>query len=446
MKDININFGNIIGDMKIMHAVNNGPVWKATPDQRITNIDSYTEAGFPYARNHDASFFSHYGGDHTVDVHMIFPDFDKDPYDPASYDFFPTDEYCQLIQSTGTKVFYRLGSKIEHSVKKYGTLPPKDFKKWAVICEHIIKHLNYGWADGLHLGIEYWEIWNEPDLDSDDSNHKRTWGGTKQQFFEFYDIAATHLKEKFPELKIGGPAVCGNWQWIEDFLKQLKAPLDFFSWHIYAKDPETIRDWCGRTREMLDKYGFENSESILNEWNYVTGWENEEFIYSLKALKKLEGSAFVASTISLCQHTSLDMLMYYDAQPGYWSMYDPIIYNECQKNYYPFKMFNTLYKLKKEAELTAGDNIYGLAAKGENEAAVMLTHFNKRSEGEVNTGRRFVDIKGLDIGKKITAEIYLLDEDKDLELVRREVFFTTDFAMSLEFTKYASYLIKFKGE
>ena len=45
-------------------------------------------------------------------------------------------------------------------------LPPKDFRKWAQICEHIIRHYNEGWADGHKWDIRYWEIWNEADLDS----------------------------------------------------------------------------------------------------------------------------------------------------------------------------------------------------------------------------------------------------------------------------------------
>ena len=40
-------------------------------------------------------------------------------------------------------------------------------------------HHNEGWADGFNYGIEYWEIWNEPDFDKDDASNKRTWGGTK---------------------------------------------------------------------------------------------------------------------------------------------------------------------------------------------------------------------------------------------------------------------------
>ena len=178
MANISIDFSRSVGKMKPMHATNNGPKYKFASDQRVTNLEAFQRAGIPYARNHDASFLSVYGGEHTVDVNFIFRDFDADPYDPASYDFVLTDEYLQVIELSGAKVFYRLGSKIEHWKKKYNTLPPKDFKKWAIICEHIIKHYCYGWADGFYMDIEYWEIWNEPDLDADDSTNKRCWGGT----------------------------------------------------------------------------------------------------------------------------------------------------------------------------------------------------------------------------------------------------------------------------
>ncbi len=46
----------------------------------------------------------------------------------------------------GTKTFFRLGQTIEHQIKKHGTIPPRDFKKWAVICEHIIRHYTEGWV------------------------------------------------------------------------------------------------------------------------------------------------------------------------------------------------------------------------------------------------------------------------------------------------------------
>ena len=172
MSNIRVNFNNIVGAMKIMHGVNNGPFVSGN-DQVRGNQKTYKACRIPYARTHDASFFSGYGGNHTVDVNFIFTDFDADVNDPASYDFACTDQYMKQIIDSGTKPFFRLGSRIEHEVKKYNTFPPKDFQKWAEICEHIIAHYTEGWCDGFKYDMEYWEIWGEPDLDIHEEKNKR---------------------------------------------------------------------------------------------------------------------------------------------------------------------------------------------------------------------------------------------------------------------------------
>ena len=91
---LNINWSEITGKIKPMNAVNNGPV----SSRGNGNLDNYIAANIPYARTHDASFYAGYGGYHTVDVHVIFPDFDADPYDPANYDFQLTDENVDLSE------------------------------------------------------------------------------------------------------------------------------------------------------------------------------------------------------------------------------------------------------------------------------------------------------------------------------------------------------------
>ena len=136
-----VNPDKIIGEIKPMNAVNNGPVYTDNADQNLTNLPYFKEANIPYARTHDSSICYDYGGEHTVDIINIFPDFDADPYSPESYDFTLTDMYLDNIARSGARVFYRLGNKIEHWPKHYGIMPPKDFKKWAVICEHIIRHI-----------------------------------------------------------------------------------------------------------------------------------------------------------------------------------------------------------------------------------------------------------------------------------------------------------------
>ena len=103
MENIKINFNSITGKIKPMHAVNNGPIGASDVEQTRGNFSDYKKARIPYARNHDASFCSSYGGEHTVDVNAIFTDFSKNPYDPQSYDFTLTDDYVKIINDAGTK-------------------------------------------------------------------------------------------------------------------------------------------------------------------------------------------------------------------------------------------------------------------------------------------------------------------------------------------------------
>lgn len=448
MSRILIDFNQQTGKMKPMHAVNNGPVYKFAADQRITNIDHFKAAGIPYARTHDASFYATYGGEHTVDVHAIFPNFDADPYDPASYDFIMTDEYMRVMEFAGVSPFYRLGSKIEHGVKKYGTLPPKDFHKWAVICEHIIRHYTEGWADGFRYeDMIYWEIWNEPDLDPDDSTNKRCWGGTKAQFFDLYEIAAKHLKGCFPHLKIGGPASCGRLDWSEEFIRSMaerNVPIDFFSWHRYSNVTEKIVYYIRSVRKFLDENGYTSTESILNEWNYVQGWEGENWIYSLESERGLKGSSFIAAVMCESQKNPLDMLMYYDARPcgmnGMFNMYDV---SKTLKGYYPFYMFNILYGLGNEAKtVVEGENSYAVSAVSENEAAVMLTHYN--NDDTAAPIQITVDLQNFGAESGVCIEYYLLDEKHDLTLVGEGTYYGNRFAPKLTLPNFTSYLIKLK--
>ena len=381
---VTVDPSSVVGPIKPMHGVNNGPV-EAGDDQSRGNFDDYAAACIPFARTHDAAFASSYGGEHTVDISAIFPDFSKDPYDPASYDFIMTDGYLKTIRAAGTEVFYRLGQKIEHGVKKYGILPPADFKKWAVICEHIIRHYNQGWANGFNWNIRYWEIWNEPDLDSRNEAWKvnpRTWGGSPEQFFDLYTITARHLKSCFPELKIGGPAIAGDEDWADRFLSHMqknKVPMDFFSWHIYTTDPKKIAAKSERMRTLADKYGYEKTETILNEWNYIRGW-TDDYPYSLKTVHGIKGAAFTAATMIACQNTPVDILMYYDARPEtpYNGLFDFYTFQPLPA-YYSFYAWSRLAGLGRQVEAKADeDDLYAVAAKGDDGTLrVMVARYNE---------------------------------------------------------------------
>ena len=150
MDILRFDIANPQGKFRILNATNGGPWHKRhAQDQWRTNLEDYKAARFRYTRNHDSAMCGVYGGPYSHDISCIFPNFDLDPYDPASYDFACTDEAILVALDAETETFFRLGQTIEHHIKKHATLPPKDFKKWAVICEHIIRHYNEGWADGI---------------------------------------------------------------------------------------------------------------------------------------------------------------------------------------------------------------------------------------------------------------------------------------------------------
>ena len=386
---VTVDPGTVMGPVKLMNSVNGGPmVAPVMGDQKRGNFEEYKALAIPMARTHDAINCVS-GGAHTGDISALFPNFDADENDPKNYDFVFTDHYLDAMVRAGTKPFFRLGQTIEHGPKKYGALPPKDFAKWARICEHVIRHYNEGGGWGVdrayttqniawsnQFNIVYWEIWNEPDLDPSDDPAKlprdpRCWGGTVTNYFNLYETAAKHLKAKFPHLKIGGPALCGNWDYGDRFLRycrDTKSPLDFFSWHIYAVEPATLGKLCHHWREVMDKYGFEKSESILNEWNYVKGW-SDDWVYSLEAERgrfNQKGAAFIAGAMIDCQYAPLDHLMYYDARPtGMNGMFDNVTMWP-MKGYYPFYAWKRLlaYGTQVKCEIREGRGKKTNAATG----------------------------------------------------------------------------------
>lgn len=416
MENILFDIRKKYGQFKILNATNGGPFHKRhANDQYRSNFLEYKEAKIPYSRNHDSNACIIYGGPYAHDISSIFPNFDADENNPENYDFACTDESILATLEAGTKTFFRLGQTIEHQIKKHNTLPPKDFKKWVKICENIIRHYTEGWGEGFKLDMPYWEIWNEPDLDSDDSTNKRCWGGTKKQFFDFYEICAKHLKKCFPHLKIGGPALAFDLDFANEFLCEMQkreVPIDFFSWHIYCTEPKKVMDKAKYIRELLNKYGYINAESILNEWNYIKGW-TDEYIYSLETIHGIKGAIFIMSVIIESQKNPIDMLMYYDTRlSAFNGVFDFYTYRPL-KGYYPFKWYGEFYDYDYEVRSNDKiDDIYTLCGiNKEGKIIAIIAYYSDDNNKENKT------IK-VNFNKDSEYEVYLLDKEHNGDLIQ----------------------------
>lgn len=448
MSTVHIDFSRTEGVMKPMHSVNNGPVGSGM-HTALGNFEAYRAVKIPYARTHDAAFYAEYGGEHTVDIHRIFRNFDADPTDPASYHFTQTDRYLQSILAAGAKPFFRLGAAIEHR-EKLGTYPPKDFHKWAVICEHVIRHYNEGWADGFHMDIEYWEIWNEPECRNAEGQNP-CWQGTDEQFIDLFTITLRHLKSCFPQLKIGGPALCTSQN---DYYNELlftrlqkeKLPLDFFSFHCYAKEPAEIAAVAEYGKKVLQQYGYDNgTELILNEWNYVKGWVGEAYGESMRTQRTLKAAAFYGAVLCMAQRSPLDHLMYYDARPSNWNgMFSPI-YLDPLKGYYPFFAWGEMYALGSCVQSASDDpEVYCAAAGSDGEdfaGGVYVTRY--ADEGTAVGGPLRLELTGLDADTPVRAEVCVLDDTRDLQPIMA-VTFTGSAALELDLPLYTGYYLRLK--
>ena len=402
---IRIDFDNVVDEIRPVHNIGRMPEYELDSE-----INSYfTEANMTSCRTHDTV---------ETDIHNIFPDFSADVNDENSYNFEKCDKVIAAIADTGMEPLFRLGISWSDAVKDHEYLiPPADYNKWAQICEHIILHYNEGWANGFEYGIEYWEIWNEPD--NEDIVEKNVfWQGTPEEFYRLYDVSATYLKEKFPDLKIGGYGSCGFYAltktnninsgstprnqyfitFFEGFLEYItehNSPMDFFSWHSYTVTDKN-EQYIDYVKEKLTSAGYGDTEIICDEWNY-NPTENEKIDRRYGANQ--------TSMLIMFQNEGLAMAHYYSGLSD-GNLWAGLFYKSGTPSpaYYGFWAFGQLYKLGNQAEIKnrkLKDDLYAVAATGEDGQALLIANVSEKKDRKLK----------IDAGEYTIDECWTVNED-----------------------------------
>lgn len=411
MTKICVNEKNVVGKIKAMHGVGQPPLLGIS----TAKFSYLTEANIPYSRLHDVGGW--FGKNMFVDIPNIFRDFDADENDPASYDFTFTDILIKGLIDAGCEPHYRLGVSIENFsyIKAYRIFPPKDYDKWARICEHVIRHYNEGWADGFHFGIKYWEIWNEPDLHYI-IEENCLWRGTKEQYYDLYRVASKHLKKCFGDsIKVGGYGSCGFYQiqktphlngvafgntqslknrekrdgYFMDFFYEFidivckeNLPFDFFSHHSYATVEDNIikQQFC---EKYLEEKGLGDVEIHLDEWNTAA---------TVEELGKSVACATAVANMCGLQNTKLKVACYYDAKiygGAYGGLFNCLT-KEPYCAYYGFKAFGKLYALGNQIECkTDNELVFANAATDGKTTAVLVSNIGEDTEIELSANGEY---------------------------------------------------------
>lgn len=411
--EFTVDCARTIGRIRALHGGNDGPLQGGG----LVDLSAYhRELRIPHTRLHDC----HWPNADVVDMHVVFPNSKADPELPESYDFARTDPFITATVKTGAQIVYRLGESIEHEPVKRFVHPPADARRWAAACVGVIRHYNEGWAGGARHGIRYWEIWNEPE------NRPAMWSGSDEDYLRLYETAAKAIKSRWPELKVGGPSfgysgrlVDGRFEPSEFMVKFLERcqsrslPLDFFSWHLYTADPRECVARARGIREALDRQGFKQTESHLNEWNYLP--DNDWSAFTLKGqglprerfcerVGNAEGAAFSAAVLLNLQDAPVDAACYFSANTQGFGLFST--HGTPRKVYHAFNAFRTL--LETPVRLEAGGSAAACAGRNEPNTRIgIMLSLTGAAEEPVRVALRNLPWDG-------TAKILAVDAGRDL--------------------------------
>lgn len=353
MRRISVDASQITGTIRPLQGVDLGPL--STRPGAYDLSKQYKDIGVGLVRTHD------FDGPTDIDMFrnrrpvdgIIFPNWDADPENKASYVFGPSDRIIKGIIECGAQVYYRLG-------RTFTADPtiPFDFDKFANICRHVAMHYNGGWADGYHFNIRYWELWNEPNIALDwtpGDGFPIPWGAPAVKFFQLYEKVARALKSYDSHLKVGACGLAEGQResvFREGFIAYCAdhhIPLDFFSWHHYAGDPSDPYDFVRVARvlrDILDSNGFQSAENHCDEWN---------FSLDFNTISSMNAAAFDAAALIYMQD-ALDVSAIY-AGPGDYGIFGPD--GSYRKSVYVLKANGKMLKTPRRLAVSGGAT-YGL--------------------------------------------------------------------------------------
>jgi xylan 1,4-beta-xylosidase len=227
------------------------PVWQMIGSERLTQLrfgdDGHgNQIGAEFAealrRAHDDLGATHVRA-HAIlhdDNHVVTRDADG----KLQFDFTEVDRFYDQLHEIGLRPVVEISfmpaviaRDANETVFDYRGIvsPPRDWAEWGAVVGALARHLvdRYGRDEVAQWGFE---VWNEPNLEV-------FWTGTKDEYWQLYDVAAAAIKQVDTALPVGGPSTAAS-EWVEGMCAHARAtgvPLDFLTSHTYGNMPLDTR-------------------------------------------------------------------------------------------------------------------------------------------------------------------------------------------------------------
>ena len=384
--------------------------------------------------------------DHIYDFYDVVS---RDSSGNLSFNFDKLDQTVCDIYHAGAKPFFSLGY-MPPVIAKDGSLigRPNDWNEWSLLVQKTIERYS-GYNIVLPCGNFYpfwktdlyYEVWNEPDLET--FGKWKYSGGKSYSDLYFYSVKGANNALNVLPFKIGGPVTTALYKnWIQQFLNYIIANnlrIDFISWHHYSKKTDDyINDIINLNKWLAEdpKYNpYENLPKIISEW----GYDSEKNPIADTEI----GAAHTLASIRNFITANLEAAFLFEVKDGPSLSWGILDYQGNKKpRWYALQMLNSL---DGDQIIVDGEGTYvtALASKSDDKISLILTNYDGASR---NTEAVPVTFKNLDPGKYNLTKTYLNGQkeinlniettNEEIDLIgEKSIIMTANTIVELELTK-----------
>jgi hypothetical protein len=259
---------------------------------------------------------------------------------------------------------------------------PKNWSEWSLLVQKTIERYS-GQKTVLPCGNFYpfwrtdlyYEVWNEPDLET---FGKWKYSGSKSYSdLYFYSVKGANNSVNVFPFKLGGPVTTALYKnWIQQFLNYVitnNLRLDFISWHHYSKKTDDYTDDIIKLNKWLaedPKYNpYENIPRVISEWGYDS---------QVNPMADTEvGASHTLASIRNFINANLEAAFLFEVKDGPNPSWGILDYQGSKKpRWYALQMLNSLTgnQIIIDGE---GTFVTALASKSDDKISLILTNYDE---------------------------------------------------------------------
>jgi len=345
--------------------------------------------------------------DHIYDYYDVVS---RAPSGNLVFNWSKLDETVCDIYHAGAKPFFSLGY-MPAAISSDGSLIsiPGEWTEWELIVQKTIEHYSSdkirlcGQVTGDWMKDIYYEVWNEPDLET--FGKWSLYGGAKDyKMLYFYSAQGANKAKNVNRFLLGGPVTTALYQnWIQRFLEFItdnNLRLDFISWHHYSKNAEDyVEDIIKLNNWLLPvQYSrYRQLPRIISEWGYDSD-PNPMADTNI-------GAAHTVASIRNFINSGFELAFLFEIKDGPSPRWGILSYEGDKKpRYDALKMLNLLEgnTLIIDGE---GSHVKALASMNDRKISIILVNYDQENK---NTELVPMTINNLDVGS-YTINTYYLD-------------------------------------